>query len=78
MNNKAYNRTQPGSNNKKQTNNNRTTALERTAARATVGLNTFYWYHIFALDSAGVEPQKMLSSHGGFLTIAMYHHRKTI
>ena len=42
------------------------------------GLNTFYWYQIFALDSAVVEAQKMLSSREGFLTIAMYHHRETI
>ena len=28
------------------------------------GLNAFYWYQIFALDSAVVEVQKMLSSHG--------------
>ena len=31
------------------------------------GLNAFYWYQFFALDSAVVETQK-LSSHGGFLT----------
>ena len=41
-------------------------------------LNTFYWYQIFALDSAVVEAQTMLSSHEGFLTIAMYHHGETI
>ena len=40
-------------------------------------LNAFYWYQIFALDSAVVETKNMLSSHGGFLTIAMYHHRET-
>ena len=33
------------------------------------GLNAFYWYKIFTLDSAVVEAHKMLSSHGGFLTI---------
>ena len=33
---------------------------------------------IFALGYAVVEAQKMLSSHGGFQTIAMYHHRETI
>ena len=57
--------------------NNRTTALERTAAEATGGgggLNAFYWYQIFALDSAVVEVQEMFSSHGSLLTIAMYHH----
>ena len=58
-----------GSNNKQKVNNNRTTALERTGT-----LNAFYWYQIFALDSAVVEIQEMFSSHGGILTIAMYHH----
>ena len=43
------------------------------------GLNAFYWYQIFALDSAVVEVQEMFSSHGGgFLTITIYHHRETI
>ena len=42
------------------------------------GSNAFYLYQIFALDSAVVEAQTMLSSHGGFLAIAMYHHRETI
>ena len=36
----------------------------------------FYWYQIFALDSAVVELQEMFSSHGGHLTNAMYHHGK--
>ena len=40
------------------------------------GLNAFYWYQIFALDSAVVEVQEMFSSHGGHLTNAMYHHGK--
>ena len=40
------------------------------------GLNAFYWYRIFALDSAVVEVQEMFSSHGGHLTNAMYHHGK--
>ena len=39
------------------------------------GLNAFYWYQIFALDSAIVETHKMLSSYGGLnLTISKYHH----
>ena len=38
------------------------------------GLNAFYWYQIFALDSAGVEVQKLVSLHGSLLTIAMYDH----
>ena len=29
------------------------------------GLNAFYWYQIFALDSAVAEVQEMFSSHGG-------------
>ena len=40
-------------------------------------LNAFYCYQILALDSAVVEAQTMLCSHGGFLTIAMCHHRET-
>ena len=71
------------SNNKQKVNNNRTTALEMTAALATGvggggGLNAFYWYQIFALDSAVVEVQEMFSSHGGHLTNAMYHHGETL
>ena len=34
------------------------------------GLNAFYWYQIFALDSAVVEVQEMFSSHGSLLTNA--------
>ena len=41
-------------------------------------LNAFYWYQIFALDSAVVEVQEMFSSHGGYLTNAMYHHGETL
>ena len=41
------------------------------------GLNAFYWYQIFGLDSAGVEVQEMFSSHGSHLTNAMYHHGET-
>ena len=59
-------------------NNNRTTALEQTAAKSTEGLNAFYGYQILALGPAVVEAQKMVSSHGGFLTIVLYHHRETI
>ena len=40
-------------------------------------LNAFYWYQIFALDSAVVEVQEMFSSHEGHLTNAMYHHGET-
>ena len=42
------------------------------------GLNAFYWYQIFALDSAVVEVQEMFSSHGGHLTNAMYHHGEAL
>ena len=38
------------------------------------GLNAFYWYQIFALDAAVVEVPEMFNSHGGHLTIAMYHN----
>ena len=58
-------------------NNIRTTALLRTAALATEGgLNAFYCYQIFGLDSVVVEAQTMLSSKQGFLTIAMYNQIK--
>ena len=42
------------------------------------GLNAFYWYQIFALDSAVVEVKEMFSWHGGHLTNAMYHHGETL
>ena len=42
------------------------------------GLNAYHWYQIFALDSAVVEVQKLFSSHGSLLTIAMNHHGKTL
>ena len=47
-----------GSNNQQRINNNRTTTLERTTAKATWGLNAFYWHQIPSLDSAVVEAQK--------------------
>ena len=50
--------------NKQKANNNRTTALERTAAQAIGGGGggfNAYWYQIFALDSAVVEVQEMFS-----------------
>ena len=43
-----------------------------------INLNAFYWYQIFALDSAVVEVQEMFSSHGGHLTNAKYHHGETL
>ena len=33
------------------------------------GLNAFYWYQIFALESAVVEVQEMFSSHGETLLV---------
>ena len=38
-------------------------------------LNTFYWYRIFALDSAVVEAQKCLVC---MEAITIYHHRETL
>ena len=46
--------------------------------KPTGGLNAFYWYQTFALDSAVVEEQEMFSSHGGHLTNAIYHHGETL
>ena len=63
-----------GSINQQQTNTNRT--LERTSAKAAGGLNAFYWYQTFTLDYALLK--RMLSSHGGYLSNSMYHHRETI
>ena len=37
--------------------NDRTTALERTAAKPLGGLNAFYWRKIFAQDSVAVLTQ---------------------
>ena len=45
--------------------------------RSTV-LNAFYWYQIFALDSAVVEVQEMFSPHGGHLTNTMYQHGENL
>ena len=42
------------------------------------GLDAFYWFQIFALDSAVVEVQEMFSSLGSLLTTAMYHHGETL
>ena len=48
--------------------NNRTTTLERTAAESTGGLNKFT-DQIFALDSAVIKTQNVLSWREGFLFI---------
>ena len=48
-------------------NNNRTTPLDGTAAKVKGRvLNAFYWYQIFALDSAVDDAQKLFSLHGSF------------
>ena len=46
-------------------------SLSRWGGGGGAGLNAFYWYQIFALDSAVVEVQEMFSSHEGHLTNAM-------
>ena len=53
--------------------NHRLRADSSLSHRGGGGLIAFYWYQIFALDSAVVEVQEMFSSHGGHLTNAMYH-----
>ena len=59
----------------KKNTHNRTTAFKNgQQPKPPGGLNAFYWYQIFALDSAVVELQEMFSSRGSFLTITMYHH----
>ena len=62
------------SNNKQGINNNRAAALEQTTASVTGILLV----HIFATYSFVVKAQTLFSLIGGFLTIAMYHHRETI
>ena len=47
-----------GSNNQQRINNNRTTALERTTAKATGGLNALHWYQIFALYFPSLKHKK--------------------
>ena len=42
------------------------------------GVNAFYWYHVFAQDSAVVGVQEMFSSHGSLLTNTMYHQGETL
>ena len=46
--------------------NNRTTSLERTAAKDTGGLHAFYWRQIFALASTFVKTQVLLASMDAF------------
>ena len=46
------------------------------------GLNAFYWYQIFALDSAVVEVQEMFKTHGGpqciCKSVCMFSRGKTL
>ena len=69
------------SNNKQYNYNNKTIAVERTASGATGGLNAFYWRQslsLILLIPCVVKIHKLLSSHGGFRTYAMHHHRLTL
>ena len=52
----------------------RTGSLKATGG----GVNAYYWYQILAQDSVVVKTFNFFSSHGGFLTYAMYHHREAI
>ena len=67
---------------KQLSNNNRTTAFEQTTALAAGGCGmgggviVFYWRQIFVVDSVFVNAHNLLSSHEGFLTNAMHHHRE--
>ena len=58
--------------------NKKSTTTEPLQPKRPGGLNAFYWYQIFALDSAVVEVQEMFSSHGDHLTNAMNHHGETL
>ena len=80
MHNKTFNKTEPhnGNNNQQRINNNRTAALEGTAALSTRGPKLHInWYQIFAIASIVVKTQKLFSPDGSFLTVTMYHHRET-
>ena len=69
---------QNGSNNKQKSQQQQNHRLRTDSSLShRGGLNAFYWYQIFTLDSAVVEVQEMFSSHGGHLTNAMYHHGET-
>ena len=61
-----------GSNSKQKVKQQQNHRLRTDSSLSHRGLNAFYWYQIFALDSAVVEVQEMFSSHGGHLTNAMY------
>ena len=64
--------TNNGKHTKQQINNNRTTSFELTAAQTTSGgggLNAFYWYQIFALDSVAVQTKNCLACMEAFYLI---------
>ena len=63
------------SENKQKVNINRTTTFIENGQQPKYA---YYWYQIFALDSAVVEVQEMFSSHGSLLTKVMYHHGETL
>ena len=67
-----------GVQNNQKINNNRTTALEQTAALATGGLKCILLVPNIRPRSAVAEIQEMFSSHEGPQTNAMYHHWETI
>ena len=58
--------------------NNESTATDHRlgtdSSQSHWGLNAFYWYQIFTLDSAVVEEQKFQLA---CLSIAMYYHKKS-
>ena len=56
---------------------NRTTSLERTSAKATGGLKCILLVPNLHPRFCCYWSTKMLSLHGWYLTIAMYHHRET-
>ena len=59
--------------------NNKSTSTEpppknRQQPKPPGGLSAFYWYQIFALDSAVVEVQKKFVSHGGLKLMYWVRH----
>ena len=67
-----------GASNKNESTSTETLPWNGQQPKPLESLNTFYWYQIFALGSVVVKTLKLFSSHGGFLTIAMYQNRETI
>ena len=67
-----------GSNNKQKVNKTEPPPQNGQQPKPQGGLNSFYLYQMFALDSAVVEVQEMFSSHVSLLINAMYHHGETL